>query len=93
MQGYRSLILQGALITIELAIFSLILAIIIGVICALGKLSKRSALRLACQSYTSLIRGVPDLVLMMLIFFGFQFLLNNITDRSEEHTSELQSLV
>lgn len=80
MQGYIPLILQGALITIGLAITSLIVAILFGVICALGKMSKIKLLRLLCQAYTSLIRGVPDLVLMMLIFFGLQFALNNITD-------------
>lgn len=80
MQGYIPLILQGALITIGLAITSLIVAILLGVICALGKMSKIKLLRLLCQAYTSLIRGVPDLVLMMLIFFGLQFALNNITD-------------
>lgn len=80
MQGYIPLILQGALITIGLAITSLIVAVLLGVICALGKMSKIKLLRLLCQAYTSLIRGVPDLVLMMLIFFGLQFALNNITD-------------
>jgi histidine transport system permease protein len=80
MQGYSSQILQGAIVTIELAICSLILAIFMGVICALGKLSKKRALQLLCQAYTSVIRGVPDLVLMIMLFYGLQFLLNSITD-------------
>ncbi|MBF4190174.1 hypothetical protein ISX56_30500, partial [Serratia ureilytica] len=34
----------------------------------------------ACSApYTTLIRGVPDLVLMLLIFYGLQIALNNIT--------------
>lgn len=80
MQGYSSLIFHGAWLTISLALASLVLAMMIGIICALGKLSKRRVIRLICQAYTSLIRGVPDLVLMMLIFFGLQFALNNLTD-------------
>lgn len=93
MQGYSSLILQGALITIELAICSLILAVMIGVVCALGKLSQKPILQLLCQAYTSLIRGVPDLVLMMLIFFGLQFLLNSITDFLEVDMIEINPFV
>ena len=68
MQGYSSLILKGALVTIELAISSLVLAMILGVICALGKLSRKPILQLFCQVYTSFIRGVPDLVLINLTF-------------------------
>ena len=80
MQGYSLLIFQGALITIGLAIASLVVAVLLGMVCALGKLSHLKSLRLICQIYTSVIRGVPDLVLMMLIFFGLQFAVNNITD-------------
>lgn len=93
MQGYSSLIVQGALVTIELAICSLILAIMMGVVCALGKLSQKPILQLLCQVYTSLIRGVPDLVLMMLIFFGLQFLLNSITDFFEADMIEINPFV
>lgn len=93
MQGYSSLILKGALVTIELAISSLVLAMILGVICALGKLSRKPILQLLCQVYTSFIRGVPDLVLMMLIFFGLQFLLNSITDFFDVDMIEIDPFV
>ena len=93
MQGYSSLILKGALVTIELAISSLVLAMILGVICALGKLSRKPILQLFCQVYTSFIRGVPDLVLMMLIFFGLQFLLNSITDFFDVDMIEIDPFV
>ncbi|MWP49573.1 MULTISPECIES: hypothetical protein [unclassified Gilliamella] len=42
-----------------------------GIVCALGKLADSKVCNVFCQAYTSLIRGVPDLVLMMLIFFWF----------------------
>ena len=32
------------------------------------------------EGYTTLIRGVPDLVLMLLIFYGLQIVLNQVTD-------------
>lgn len=93
MQGYIPLICQGALVTISLAIASLILAIILGVICAIGKLSQLKPISLLCQAYTSLIRGVPDLVLMLLIFYGLQLFLNSITDFFDIGFIEINPLV
>ncbi len=80
MGGYSLLILDGAFTTITLAIISLVVAMMLGVICAMGKLSRFSIISFVCQAYTSVIRGVPDLVLMLLIFYGLQTLVNTITD-------------
>lgn len=93
MQGYSSLIFDGVLITISLAIISLILAMILGVICAIGKMSSVKSISILCQIYTSFIRGVPDLVLMLLIFYGLQLLLNNITDFFKIHFIEINPLI
>ncbi|SCC29896.1 ABC transporter permease [Gilliamella intestini] len=93
MQGYIPLILQGTWLTIILALTSLLLAMILGIVCALGKLADSKVCNVFCQAYTSLIRGVPDLVLMMLIFFGLQFLLNNITDYFNMPFIEIDPLI
>jgi His/Glu/Gln/Arg/opine family amino acid ABC transporter permease subunit len=47
---------------------------------ALAKLSKSRIARRAAGLYTTIIRGMPDLVLMTLIFFGGQIVVNNIGD-------------
>ncbi len=64
----------------EVALLSLLIAIILGLIGALAKLSKSPIARNVATLYTTLIRGVPDLVLMTLIFFGGQIMVNNIGD-------------
>lgn len=69
--GFSGVILQGALVTLELAISSVVLAVIIGLIGAGGKLSQNRLSGLIFEGYTTLIRGVPDLVLMLLIFSRF----------------------
>lgn len=72
LQGYEASIAKGALVTIEVALLSLLLAVILGM---LGALAKMAPYRWACciaTLYTTIIRGIPDLVLMMLIFFGGQ---------------------
>ncbi|MCV9879552.1 histidine ABC transporter permease HisQ [Brenneria izbisi] len=78
--GYSQLILDGAVITLELAISSLLLALIIGLIGAGAKLSASRLLSGCFSCYTTLIRGVPDLVLMLLIFYGLQITLNSLTE-------------
>lgn len=65
--------------TLELALSSVVLAVVIGLIGAGGKLSHNPFISGLFGAYTTLIRGVPDLVLMLLIFYGLQIALNNIT--------------
>lgn len=77
LQGYETAILKGAWVTIEVAVLSLFLATILGMLGALAKLAPYRMARAIATLYTTIIRGIPDLVLMMLIFFGGQMLLNN----------------
>lgn len=77
LQGYEASILNGALVTIQVALLSLLLAMILGMLGALAKLAPYRFARAIATLYTTIIRGIPDLVLMMLIFFGGQIFLNN----------------
>lgn len=77
LQGYEVAILNGALLTIEVALLSLLFAMLLGMLGALAKLAPFRWARAIATLYTTIIRGIPDLVLMMLIFFGGQILLNN----------------
>ncbi|ATA23167.1 amino acid ABC transporter permease [Brenneria goodwinii] len=78
--GYSQLILDGAAMTLKLAVSSLLLALVIGLIGASAKLSPNRLLSGCFSCYTTLIRGVPDLVLMLLIFYGLQITLNSVTE-------------
>ncbi|MFH1138404.1 MAG: ABC transporter permease [Pseudomonadota bacterium] len=81
LHGYGSTILVGTVLTIEVSLLSLIVAMVLGVLGALAKLSNSRVLRGAAQTYTTLIRGVPDLVLMLLVFFGGQVFINRMAQR------------
>ncbi|WP_024798432.1 ABC transporter permease subunit, partial [Salmonella enterica] len=78
--GFSGVILQGAIVTLELALSSVVLAVLIGLVGAGAKLSQNRVTGLIFEGYTTLIRGVPDLVLMLLIFYGLQIALNVVTD-------------
>jgi arginine/ornithine transport system permease protein len=79
-EGYGPSIFGGAIITLELAVLSLILAVFLGLMGAWGKMSDNRLAKGVATFYTTLIRGVPDLVWMMLLFFGGQIALNTILD-------------
>ena len=80
LQGYGPRLLEGALVTIELAVLSLVVAIILGLLTASAKMSRNWFLHRIGTLYTTVIRGVPDLVLMLLLFFGGQIGINMVTD-------------
>ncbi|MDE1165906.1 MAG: ABC transporter permease [Pseudomonas sp.] len=80
LKGFGPILMLGTWMTIKLAILSLAVSILLGLIGASAKLSSVKFFRIPAQIYTTLIRGVPDLVLMLLIFYSLQTWLSNLTD-------------
>lgn len=80
LQGFGPLLLEGTWMTIKLSVLSLAVSVLLGLLGASAKLSSLRLLRLPAQLYTTLIRGVPDLVLMLLIFYSLQTWLTSLTD-------------
>ncbi len=78
--GYANQVFIGTMETIKLAFFSLLVAFLLGLLAAAAKLFGNWFFRAWAQLYTTIIRSVPDLVLMLLVFFGIQQLLNMVTD-------------
>jgi histidine transport system permease protein len=83
MKGFGPLLMEGTWMTVKLSIMSLLLSVLLGLIGASAKLSSARLLRVPAQLYTTLIRGVPDLVLMLLIFYSLQTWLSTFTDFME----------
>jgi His/Glu/Gln/Arg/opine family amino acid ABC transporter permease subunit len=77
------LLLEGTWMTIKLSALSLAVSVLLGLLGASAKLSSLPLLRIPAQLYTTLIRGVPDLVLMLLIFYSLQTWLTGLTDFME----------
>ncbi|MBW7471070.1 ABC transporter permease [Marinobacter sp. M216] len=80
LKGYGPELLDGAVITIELAFLSLAVSVTLGLIGASSKLSSNRLARGVATAYTTLIRGVPDLVMMLLFYYGGQVAVNNLSD-------------
>ena len=68
--GWGDEMLMGALMTVLVSASSLILGIVIGIIFAACKLSNFFVLRVIANIYTTIIRGIPELLVIYLLFFG-----------------------
>ena len=80
LHGFLPSLIQGAGVTLSLALVSMAMAMALGLAGAMAKLSSNRFLRRAAQLYTTVMRGVPDLVMMFLIFYGGQLLVNKMAD-------------
>ena len=80
LSGYFASILQGALLTVGVSLAALVVAILLGLLGAVAKLSGRPILVGLATAYTTLVRGVPELVLMLLIFYGGTIGLNHLLE-------------
>jgi histidine transport system permease protein len=78
--GFGPALVAGTYETIKLALLSLLVSFVLGLCGAAAKLFGRRYLVRIGVGYTTLIRAVPDLVLMLLLFYSIQIALNHITD-------------
>jgi polar amino acid transport system permease protein len=76
--GWGLALLQGAFITISIALATLPFGLALGLIVALGKRSDSAILRWLSTVYTTVFRGVPELLTLYIIYFGIQILLQEL---------------
>lgn len=74
--AYAPLLARGALTTIALALAALALATALGAAAATAKIGGGPLSQGLVFLYTGVVRGVPDLVMILLIYFGGQRLVN-----------------
>ena len=76
--GWGWALLQGAAITISIALATLPFGLALGLIVALCKRSESILLRAFATVYTTVFRGVPELLTLYIIYFGIQILVQKI---------------
>jgi polar amino acid transport system permease protein len=70
LQGFGPALAAGVLMTIQLALSALCLGLILGLLGALAKTSPNRALQWIGVTYSTLVRGIPELLWVLLIYFG-----------------------
>lgn len=78
LQGYGTLLIDGAKLTVLVGLWAMIIAMLLGMVGAWGKLARSKLANLAAGTYTTIIRGIPELVLILLVYYGAPTLLQDI---------------
>ena len=74
------LLLQGALVTLEITALAVGLGLVFGLVAALAQLSKFAPLRLIAKVYVDFIRGTPLLVQIFIIYFALPVVIGHRID-------------
>ncbi len=75
LQGFGDNLLLGAGVTVLLALASCAVGLVLGLIGATAKLSPFWLARGIAEAYTTVIRGLPELLVVLIIYFGSSGLL------------------
>ena len=76
--GWGGNLLRGLMSTIQIALGAYALGLLIGFLGAIGKIHGGPVLRWSLEFYTTLIRAVPELVLILLLYYAGTDLLNTV---------------
>ncbi len=69
-QGWGLILLGGALMTVAISCSGFVIGAICGVLAAWAKVSGGAILQVIADVYTTVLRGVPDLLVIYLFYFG-----------------------
>ena len=72
---------MGSLLTVAVSLASVFTATILGLLGASAKLSGKRPLVWLATLYTSIVRGIPELVMMLLIFYGGAIGINTLLEK------------
>lgn len=91
--GWGMNMLRGLVTTLQIALGAYALGIIIGFSGALGKLNGSSFTRWMLEIYTTLIRAVPELVLILLLYYAGTGAINALLDMMGYRPIDISGLV
>lgn len=76
--GYGDDLAWGLLTSISIAVLAYGIGLLIGIIGAMGKLTGSTLTRTVLNGYTTLVRAVPELILILILFYAGTSALNEI---------------
>lgn len=93
LQGYLPSILEGTMLTLAISAASLLFSVMFGLTGALfHRASHRSLVWLAAL-YSNVVRGIPDLVWIFVLFFGGQVAINELAALFDMEAPQVNTLV
>jgi len=70
LHGFGAQLLAGTFVTLQLTVAALIVGLIMGLLGATAKLSNLSPLRWMGDGYSTLVRGLPEFLVVLSFYFG-----------------------
>jgi polar amino acid transport system permease protein len=93
-EGWLDDLAYGVFITVSLAVATLPIGMGIGFAVALAKQSPEPTVRLASNIYTTIFRGLPELLTLFLVYFGVQIAAQSLIHLVDpEATIEINSFI
>lgn len=74
--GWGDEILSGVFITVSLALATLPFGLLLGFFLALGIQSKEPTIQASAKVFTTIFRGLPELLTLFIVYYGGQILIN-----------------
>lgn len=92
-QGWGDEILTGAWVTVRLALATLPFGLLVGLLVALAKDSGEPSLMLAGNIFTTIFRGLPELLTLFLVYYGAQILIAKVAGLFSDRPVEVNGFI
>ncbi|MGF1594778.1 MAG: ABC transporter permease [Kiloniellaceae bacterium] len=79
LKGYGWLLWEGVQLTVMVSVVSMAGAVVVGLLAALAKLGRSRSRSFVVEVYTTIVRGVPELVLLLLVYYGVPTLVQDVS--------------
>ena len=89
--GWGDELLAGFTVTITLALATLPFGLVMGLLIALAQISEEPSLRRAARIYTTIFRGLPELLTIFIVFYGGQMALQALVSRFTDEYVEVNA--
>jgi polar amino acid transport system permease protein len=91
--GWGDELLVGAWVTVRLALATLPFGLALGLLVALAKNSKEPTLVLAGNIYTTIFRGLPELLTLFLVYYGGQIVFQKVASLFTDAAVEVNGFI
>ena len=91
--GWGDEILLGTWLTVRLALATLPFGLVLGFLVAVAKRSHSYPLRVLSEAFSTIFRGLPELLTIFIVYFGASLLFQWIVNHFTEATVELNGFV
>lgn len=78
--GWGGALLKGMLVTLEISIGAFVVGLLLGLLTALAKLNGGPVTVTVARGYTTVCRAVPELLLILLLYYGGSMALNRLLE-------------